>query len=277
MTCEEARELLWPPEQPRIAKDRVLQARRHVDACESCQDFLAQDARLLDAFREVHRVKAPPEVRERVFDAIARERMRDHRSEPSPGDRAKEPRGPSPSTLVALAASVALIVVSVFAWGEGPFSGSGAVEPESSIQQGSGSAFVEDFLRRAVEAEHIESSDPTEVTAFLSRELGTSVASPVDFPGFELEGAEVCIVEGLRGAVVIYKRNGQVLYHYLIPRGDRAVRDPEPSTVVPSGWQGETSYPSVVTWQSEDLDQALVSDISPEELMEVARELARGA
>lgn len=136
------------------------------------------------------------------------------------------------------------------------------------------SAFVEDFLRRAVQAEHIETSDPGEVARFLVRELGVATPLPVPIRNFELTGAEVCIVEGVRGAVVLYKQDGRILYHYLIPQQREASAEPRISTVRPPEWSGQAGFPSVVTWGSEQIQQALVGDLPPDELLAMARSLA---
>ena len=277
MSCDEARELLWPPEAPRLAEGRVLDARRHVESCASCRDYLAQDVRLLEALRGARQIQAPVAVRERVFDALARERAGSGPERSSSRERGHGNTGRLGLWPRGIIASAAVLVVTLFMIGDRYFDSGGGVQESDSAMSDVSSAFVEDFLRRAVQAEHIETSDPLEVAQFLARELGTPFGSPVDFPEFDLEGAEVCIVEGLRGAVVIYKQNGRALYHYLIPRTGGAETDPELSSAVPPDWSGEASYPSVVTWRTQDLDQALVSDLPPEELMEVAKALVVGS
>lgn len=262
MRCDQARELLWPPEEPKLADQDVLEAREHVETCEGCRDYLAQDAALVAALRRAREVHAPAEVRERIFDALARERT------------AAESRRPQSRMLLALsvAAILALVMIPGFGllmWG----AGSGG-DPPQPVAVAAEAGFVEDFLRRAVQAEHIETSDPAEVARFLARELGLAEPLPTDFAAFDLAGAEVCIVEGVRGAVVIYKRNGKVLYHYLIPKQADDPQSPSLSTARPPDWAGQVESPSVVTWASREVQQALVSDIAPDELLELARRLA---
>ena len=71
--CSEAREGLWPPERPRLARDEVLKARSHVEGCASCTEYFAQDTQLLGFYDQLRQTGAPRAVRERVFDALAAE------------------------------------------------------------------------------------------------------------------------------------------------------------------------------------------------------------
>lgn len=270
MNCREAREVLWPPEEPRMVDERVLEARRHLERCESCRDYLALDRALLQAFRSVPPVHAPAAARERIFDALARART-------APGDAlaARKQRlggrwGSRP-TLLLLAAMVVLSFASLTALLTRPSQEMDVRDP--GWNSGEGGAFVEDFMRRAVQEEHIGTSDPAEAARFLTRELGIPLGLPVTLPGFDLSGVEVCIVEGARGAVVMYKQNDRVLYHYLVPRSRGASQPPALSRTTPPDWPGEP-FPSVVIWGSEDIQQALVSDMAPDHLMEIARTLA---
>lgn len=261
MKCEEAREQLWPLEEPRLASPGVMEARSHVEQCESCRDFLEQDASLLAALRRCREIEAPPEVREGVLDLLAQE-----------GVGRRPPRStsrPLVGGFVGLAVALGgIALVSLVAPGSNQGIDQGA--NTASVQ----SAFVEDFLRRAVQAEHIETSDPGEVARFLVRELGVATPLPVPIRNFELTGAEVCIVEGVRGAVVLYKQDGRILYHYLIPQQREASAEPRISTVRPPEWSGQAGFPSVVTWGSEQIQQALVGDLPPDELLAMARSLA---
>ena len=76
MNCSQARQALWPPEKPRLAGAEVLQARQHVQGCTACESYFAQDRSLLDAYDRASQERAPQDLRERVFDALARERSR---------------------------------------------------------------------------------------------------------------------------------------------------------------------------------------------------------
>lgn len=269
MNCAEARELLWPPEEPKMVDERILEARVHLDHCESCRDYLGLDEALLRAFRAVPPVRAPAVVRERIFDALARERTGPARQDLMREKRTGQPLGLG-ATFLLLAALLVLSFVSIRGFIDRPRQDWELSSPGTGSADGG--AFVEDFLRRAVQAEHIGTSDPEEAARFLTRQLGIALTLPMPFPGFDLSGVEVCIVEGVRGAVVMYKRDGQVLYHYLVPRSQESVRAPALSQATPPGWSGQP-YPSVVVWGSRGVQQALVGDLPPDQLLEIARAL----
>jgi hypothetical protein len=126
--------------------------------------------------------------------------------------------------------------------------------------------FVEDYLRRAVGAEHIQSSDPVEVTTFVTRELGQPFA-PITIDGVELERAEICLLEGRRGAMIVYKIEGEVVSHYVVPRPGGVVRPPRFGRELGRG----AGAPSVITWATPRLEQALVGVVPADALMLLAR------
>ena len=126
--------------------------------------------------------------------------------------------------------------------------------------------FFEDYLRRAVGQDHIVTSDPDEIGRFLARELGMQLR-PIRLEGLELQGAEICLLEGRRGAMIIYKKNGASISHYLVPREGAQPREPALSM----DCCGSTSETPVVTWSTRQLEQALVGEISPEQLLSLAR------
>jgi anti-sigma factor RsiW len=139
--------------------------------------------------------------------------------------------------------------------------------PGPSMQE-DGGVFVEDYLRRAVGQHHLITSDPDEVRRFLVRELGIEV-SPLRTSGLELQRVEICLLEGRRGAMIVYAKGDASVSHYVVPRSDTQPRQPtlsKPTDPVLSG-----SLP-VVTWSTEALEQALVGDLASGELLEIARD-----
>lgn len=290
MDCLDARAALSPEEALRLATHQVLEARRHVERCDDCQDALALDRALQKRLRALGQAQAPAEVRERVFDAVARVRA----GWPDGSGRAGARR---PGLAPALGGLAAMVMITVLGFGFGLFPG-GLMDPapptarlegmRSAPGSAQASAFVEDFLRRAVQAEHIQTSDPGEVARFLTRELGIPGYMGLNLPpeDLDLQGAEICIVDGVRGAVVVYKKGGRVLYHYLIPRpgaeprapaalGMGAAPDPSPFEGPGAGGpnvgtSGGGTYPSVVTWASVGMEEALVGDLSVASLLDVA-------
>ena len=69
-----ARNPFGPFGSPGLVGGRVEDARRHIEGCSACRDFVAQDHMLVDAYEQSQHAKAPIELRERIYAAIARER-----------------------------------------------------------------------------------------------------------------------------------------------------------------------------------------------------------
>ena len=250
MNCSEARHALWPPERPRLAEAEVLEARRHVEGCPACESYLAQDRALLDAYDRASRERAPQALRERVFDALARERSRGLAPTPPTKGRRRW-------VLVAAASVVGLLA--------GGFAVSLRNGPEDLND---GGLFAEDYLRRAVAEVRIVSSDIAEVSRFLTRELGRPIR-PLEIAGLRLIGAEICLIEGRRGAMIQYLENGREISHYLIPREGTRPRDPEPAPAW--GSSDGAGGLALITWAVHEIEQALVGEASQEHLMELAR------
>lgn len=270
MSCERARDLLWPPEKPRAADEAVVAARQHVEECPSCREFLDADRRWTERLHSVELPPAPPELRERIYETLAFERAR-----ANPELRAELAGGRSgvrapwrASTGVTVSAAVVLIGGGLLLAG-GPQRAPAPMGPESFQPVPVGAGFVEDFVRRAVQQERIVSSDPAAINRFLVRELGMPFR-PHDFEGFRLVGAEICIVDAKRGVVILYERDGQTLYHYVLRVQQAETRPPLPSQVVPAEWPGR-SGPSVIVWSSGSVQEALVGDLPEGRLLAFAR------
>ena len=248
MNCSEARHALWPPERPRLAESEVLEARRHVQGCPSCESYFEQDRALLDAFDLASQERAPQILRERVFDALARERSR--------GLGLVPPRRVSRRWVVAAAASVV-----------GLLAGGFAVSLRNAPGGlNDGGLFAEDYLRRAVSEERLASSDAAEIGRFLARELGRPIG-PLRVAGLRLIGAEICLIEGRRGAMIQYVEDGRVISHYLIPQEGARPRDPESASM----WNSSAGGPALITWATPGIEQALVGEVSEARLTELAR------
>ena len=279
MDCTRARTRLWPPERPRLVGGDVAAARAHVRVCENCTAYFAQDRALLDLYDRARRTAAPLPVREHVFDALARARSSTVRSR-SEGEQARSPtsfgasadegdaragvesnaarrrlaggRSGRPS---AVAAAVAAIVVTMAH--SRPVAHAAAEGPDM---------FVQDYLRRAVGEDHIETDDPAEVTRFLQRELGLRL-EPLRLSGLALTRVEICLLEGRRGAMITYEFEGAAVSHYIVPREGARVRPPALSQH-PSG--DNTAGMPVVTWATPRIEQALVGEVVAEQLLQIA-------
>lgn len=248
---------MWPPDQPRLARGEVLEAREHVDSCPECREYFEQDRILLDAYERLGQGEAPFEVREKVFDALAQARWEEMDGKRRPGAAFPVSRWVTRSGwAVLLAAGIAAVT---FGLPQAAPSG----EQQAAVVD-DGAVFVEDYLRRAVGQDHIVTSSPEEVGRFLTRELGMQV-SPIFLEGLELESAEICLLEGRRGAMIVYKQDGAAVAHYIVPREGTEPREP-----AVLGREGPGEMP-VVTWSSPSVEQALVGELSPEVLLRIAR------
>jgi hypothetical protein len=262
--CTRARAELWPPERIRLAEPEILEARVHVDSCPVCADYLRQDAALLEAYAQLREVRTPFAVRERVFDVLARERagMDLATRPPSSAEHSGEPRrrGVWFPVGVGVAAGIALLVALL-----------GRSEPTATPlgPAEASAAMVEDYLRRAVGTEQVETSDPREIQRFLAREIGVPMAGLIH-PDLIPIRAEVCMLDGTRGALIQYDRDGEVVSHYVIPAEQVGPREPEVAQSMEDG-RPDAMGPNVVTWSRPGVQEALVSDLPVAELLELLR------
>ena len=255
MDCHSAREGLWPPERPRLDGDAEIAARAHVRGCPDCTRYFLQDRRLLESLDALRRRRAPLAVRDRVVAALASARTRDRMAEVSATSEgtAKVRSTPWTRRRVWAGALVGIPAAAVL-----------ALQPMSPTESPE-SAFAEDYLRRAVAADHLVTSDPAEVTRFLTRELGFHVA-PLTAEGLRVERVEICLLDGQRGAMIVYRLDGREISHYVMPR---AGARPRPVRVAEDGAH-EMGLP-VVTWATTEAEQALVGEASTDELLGIAR------
>jgi anti-sigma factor RsiW len=126
-----------------------------------------------------------------------------------------------------------------------------------------GAAFVDDYMRLAVREDHIVTSDSAEVRRFLMRELGTMVA-PLSAPGFIIEGAEVCLLRGRRGAMIRYRTDAGPVSYYMVPGASVRGRLPTINTTSSNGT-------TLVTWVSGHTERALVGPLPAADLLAIAR------
>jgi len=274
MDCSKAREGLWPPERPRLVGGDVAIARAHVRDCENCRAYFEQDRALLDLYDRARRTPAPIAARERVFDALSRARWDtrgasggdagsqaaayDHGSGEGNARRMSAEAigrtlrrgGAWPTAMVAMLALVTII----------------EFRPTAQAPSDDPAVFVEDYLRRAVGQDYVETDDPVEVTRFLQRELGLSV-EPLQLAGLVVARVEICLLEGRRGAMILYKKDGAEVFHYLVPREDGVPRAPALSD--PTRGAVAVEMP-VVTWSAGRVEQALVGEVGSEQLLRMA-------
>jgi len=154
------------------------------------------------------------------------------------------------------AAGAMLLIVALALMSRGP----------SSASVSAPSVFVEDHMRRAVGEDHLETGDPIQVTHFLQRELGVRF-EPIRHPHLEVTRVEICLLDGRRGAMIVYKNSGVQVAHYLVPIDDAIARPPAISEHRPG--EAGRAMP-VVTWATPRIEQALVGEVDREQLLELA-------
>lgn len=251
--CEEARRLLWPRDLPREHSEGVERARRHLEECGDCRAFFRRDEALAGAVRRHggRTVGAPKELRERVYDALARERT--FRASSAEGGvrgllRSFASRG---ARAVAAAAFLVAVVLATVLLTDG---------------SGAGDEYVQDFASRAVEEDVIRTSDPVDVTRFFMREMGMSLP-PVALEDAELSRAMICLIRGERAAMVEYEWRGHTVAHYRLPLSGGARPASAGTRLRTAAERGV----HVVRWQDGEFEHAVVSELPDEELLRLVR------
>jgi anti-sigma factor RsiW len=245
MNCGRARRLLWPDAGPREATAEILAAREHAAGCEGCTGFLADMQGMAEAIRrQGPRPTAPAEVRNRVFQAIARARTT--AVSPFPRTRFRQ---------MVFAGVAALLVAGV-----GLLSYMGLRGGSSDRNDALGS-IVEDRLRSQKGA-GLASADSAQVTQWLAERLPFAVEIPI-FPEARLTGARVLVDSRRSGAVVEYTVEGRTLSYYVLP-GDAAGLPGEIRLASTNGYR-------VASWHDSGLTHALVAALPGPRLIELAR------
>jgi hypothetical protein len=268
--CATARAALWPPERPLLVGGDIGAARSHVSGCEECEAYFAQDRDLLDVYHRARGVRAPVEVRERVFDALAGARWDMRRDPRIDSGEARSLPSASTSSGATTGSKVSAVRTHLLRLGAWPLAMAAVLALVLLMDVGvvrnadAPNVFVEDYLRRAVGQDFIETNDPGEVMHFLERELGLHF-TPISLVGLNLMRAEICLLEGQRGAMIVYEKDGAVVSHYVVPRDDATWRAPALSTR-----DGNAADMPVVTWATPNIEQALVGEVGSAQLLEIA-------
>lgn len=246
MDCASAREALWPPERLRVAESGVMDARRHMRSCHECRAYMRWDAALIDLHARSG-VEAPPLLRERLLDGHEA-----RRPDRNPGQDVAASGHVHRSRRPMLVAALLLTAVGVVA-------ASSAWLYNLAYPADTPSIYIEDYIRRAVSEDRITTSDADQVARFLTRELGRA-ARPLETPALAILSAEICILDGVRGAMIQYERDGRVISHYLIPRqaANREATRPR---------QARTNGIGVVMWAANSFEHALIGELPADSLV----------
>ena len=241
--CGETRRILWPDAGLRVVTAERLAAEKHSDECGECRRFLQEMVQASERLRhEVARPAAPPAVRDRLFKAVAQARIGSQR-------RTRRSRG--------LIAAIAVVVAVGGTWW--------MTRPRAETEREMAELLVTDH-QRALSADGLMTTDTAAAARWLERQLAFAVQVP-SFPGGQLLGARVVVLDGRRAAVMQYRIDGRLVSYYVSPlpgvQGSAGgMRPPSPAR-----WAGY----QVVSWQEPGLLHALVGNLPEARLDELAR------
>jgi hypothetical protein len=219
----------------------VIDAQMHIAGCHACAEFFGEMRTVAGLIhRAAVREPAPPDVRDRLFQTIARARMG------APAHR----RWPQ----WALAGAVALVTIAAGLW------------PTSTRTPASDpvAAFADDHLRAAA-GPGVRTTEASTAASWLRERLPFAIQVP-QFPEGRVQAARLCLMAGMRGGVVEYRLGEHDLSYYVVPAEanmpESAAR--ELRSAARAGYR-------VVTWRAGELVHALVADLPDATLRELAR------
>ncbi len=129
----------------------------------------------------------------------------------------------------------------------------------------------------------MRSADRAEIAQFFDRQLGEGMTPP-EIPGFEIDRALICLLNGRRGGVVEYHRQDRHLAHYVVPVSDDPVAAASGLDVREvAGELGALPHRHggtglvVATWWDGVHQHALVGNLTSAELRELAEQVAHGS
>lgn len=253
LSCDAAREALWPLDQPRPYSERDEGARIHLGHCPECREYFARDAALARAIaRHGAGGRAPDSLRRQIVDATAGETRPEATSASGRtrhlATRIRREGLAIAAVLVALLAGAALL----------------RSGPGEGIGDGIGEAYAQDFLNRAIQDHAIHAPDPATVSRYFLREIGIDMR-PVMLEEGRLTRAMVCLLKKRRAAMVEYAIGDHIVAHYRVPN-----KPGKPTGELPLRSRTERGV-NIVTWRDATFEHALVSNLSAEELSALAR------
>ena len=244
MTCGRARRLLWPDAGPRKVTREIEQARAHVSGCELCKRFLEDMRVMAERIRlGVARQEAPADVRNRLFEALARART------VPPG---RWPAG----RRIAMGLSAALLAAAAWV--------GVAMLRQRGDSAGQSLGVLTEEHRRTLGSYGVMSSDSSQVAAWLATRLSFAVEVPL-FPGAQLKGARLFVVGQRTGAIMEYALDGRALSYYVFPALEPVSAEPRDIRVT-----SRNGY-RIAVWQEPGIEHALVGDLSADTILALAR------
>lgn len=257
MDCGKARKILYGADRLGPASPEVVKAQGHRQGCPGCQAFFADEEALAGFLRERSpRIAAPPHLREKVLEEIAKTRAPSRVPVASTVVRARVPRRVRAALLVLVMTGLALLA------GITGYQGL-----TRSWQERIVAALIEDHVRFRPGAYEIASSRADQVEAWFSGKVDFAVQAP-RFDQAELLGGRLCYLSGKKGALLSYRAHGALLSFYILDGAGVSLdrykrRDLRDNTFGLGGGKGQ----NLILWKDRGLAYALVSDLPEEELV----------
>jgi anti-sigma factor RsiW len=247
MTCEETRTHLLDSIRGRLDVTVQADVGAHLEQCEACAEAIRTERTLDEVLaRELPRHVAPPSLRRRLALMAGPAARRP--------ERARSGRPPPVARVLAIAASIAIVVGAVVWWQRQP----PVVGGEPLFAE-----LVTDHLR-VLAREHpvdVEGHGAHEVKPWFEGKLDFAPAVPSpDVPDLRLRGGAIGYVFERKAAVVLYSLRAHAVTLLVFRGGAASGHGVRRRTV--RGFH-------VAAWQSGELSYALVSDVNPGELAEL--------
>jgi len=250
MKCGTARRIGWPDGSPRVLDDNGEAAAQHMAECAACRAFVEDMREIASRLSTSSEgVTAPREVRERIFSTLSRTRS---------GISGAAPRS-IPWRLYAMVSAAAVLLIAVSVWRVS------SARPEKATI----ASLLADDHRRAFQTDGIESEKLPVVTQWLSSRVGFAVHAAT-FTNGRLVGARLAEVNGQRGAVLVYRIDGQPVSYYILPASDEARSNQITGELAIRLFQWRGFH--VAAWEEPGLSHALVGDLPQARLAVLARE-----
>lgn len=203
--CEQALESLWPlgepggPDSPELAAE----ARRHLEECIPCQEFLRRDATLQRRLRDLRLARGADRYPDHARTALL--------AQLTGGDPAVRPIESArsrrfPAWLEAAVGTAAAVVLLA----------GGLMVSRSAHPAVSDGAFARDYQLAALPELVSTELTSSQVADFYDRQFGGRM-QPARLLDAPVRRVAVCDVEGRRGAMVEYEIDGARLVYYQLP------------------------------------------------------------
>lgn len=245
MRCGTARRLLWMADGPSALTPAAAETVEHLRACDGCRAFLSDQRQLAGVIREqTPKPPAPPALRDRVFAAVARERVR-------------------VATRTQWFARIATLLLLVGAIAAGLVWSRPGIWADRAWQNRI--ALLTTDHGRALQGESLASSDVAVIREWLSQRLSFGVHVPV-IPSAPITQARVCHFNGGVAAALRLEVDGTPVSFYVTPVGAS-----DPSRIAPGQFiTGADNGYEFLAWQGAGLLHVLVGGVPEARLRALA-------